>query len=82
MVNHMQHTNPFSPTGYDIQDLRSRIDRKADQHEISSLRSDVAALERANGEIRSEIDGLRTRCERMAEVLRELNPGIASVDGY
>ena len=76
------HTNPFTPTGYDLSEMRSKIEQKVDKHEIHSLRGDVARLECANGELRSEIDGLRTRCERMAEVLRELNPGLVSVDGY
>lgn len=76
------HTNPFTPAGYDLSELRSKIDQKADKHEIHSLRGDVDRLERSNGELRSEIDELRRRCERMAEVLRELNPGLVSVDGY
>lgn len=76
------HTNPFTPAGYDLSELRSKVDQKADKHEIHSLRSDVASLERSNGELRAEIDGLRARCERMAEVLRELNPGLVSVDGH
>lgn len=76
------HTNPFSSAGYDFRDLENKIRDKADAHEVHSLRSDVARLERTNGELRSEIDGLRTRCEHMAEVLRELNPGVYSVDGY
>jgi len=76
------HTNPFTDGGHDLSDLRRQIERKADEHELHSIRSDVARLERANGELRAEIDGLRGRCERMAEVIRELNPGLASVDGY
>lgn len=76
------HTNPFTPAGYDLSELRSKIEQKADKHEIHSLRSDVDRLERTNEERRSEIAELRARCERMAEVLREINPGLASVDGY
>ena len=76
------HTNPFSAAGFDLSELRNKIDQKVDQHEIHSLRGDVDRLERTNGELRSQIDELRRRCERMAEVLRELNPGLASVDGY
>lgn len=63
-------------------EIERKLQLKADAHEVHALRSDVARLERSNGALRAEIDGLRSRCERMAEVLRELNPGLASVDGY
>lgn len=65
------HTNPFTPAGYDLTDLRNRVDRKADEHELYSLRSDVARLERAIGELRVENDGLRRRCERLEESCQE-----------
>jgi predicted RNase H-like nuclease (RuvC/YqgF family) len=63
-------------------EVERKLELKADRHEVYSIRGDVARLERTNGELRTQIDELRHRCERMAEVLRELNPGIASVDGY
>lgn len=76
------HQNPFTPGGYDHSHLERQLHEKADRHEISSLRSSVDSLERTVRELSAEIDGLRARCERMAESLRELNPGFASVDGY
>lgn len=76
------HTNPFTSTGYDLSDLQRKIDQKAGRNEIYSLRSALDRLESSVRELRSENDSLRHRCERMAETLRELNPGLATVDGY
>lgn len=70
------HTNPFSPAGYDLADLRNRIERKADEHELATLRSAVDRLEHSLRESRAETDGLRSRCERLEEAVRELNPGL------
>ena len=70
------HTNPFTDVGYDLQDLRNQIQRKADESEIYSLRSSVDSLERSLREASSTIDGLRSRCERLEEAVRELNPGL------
>lgn len=67
---------------YHAYQIDEKLRQKADLHETHSLRSDVARLERTVGELRAEIDGLRGWCERMAEALRELNPGLATVDGY
>ena len=69
------HQNPFSAGGYDYQDLKRQLDHKADQHEIHTLRSNVDGLERANRSLSSEIDALRRRCDRLEEIVRELNPG-------
>lgn len=66
------HTNPFSATGYDLADLRGKIERKADSHEITSLRSNVDSLERSLREACAEIDGLRRRCEVLEESCAEL----------
>lgn len=69
------HQNPFTPGGYDHQNLEQKIDRKADQSEIYSLRSSVDSLERSLREACSTIDGLRHRCERLEEVVREMSKG-------
>jgi chromosome segregation ATPase len=69
------HTNPFTGTGYDLRALETKIDRKADQHEVASIRGDVGNLERSLGEVRTERDELRNRVERLEEIVRELNPG-------
>lgn len=71
----MQHTNPFSNVGYDIQDLKRQIEHKADQHEIHALNSKLDRLEHSLREACAETDGLRLRCKRLEEVVRELNPG-------
>ena len=53
------------------------LERKADEalrigHEVSSLRSDVARLECANRELRSENDGLRTELQATQDQVRQL----------
>jgi predicted nucleic acid-binding Zn-ribbon protein len=63
------HQNPFSAGGYDYSSLERQLHQKADSHELHSLRSDVARLERTNGELSSRIDDLRSRCERIEEEL-------------
>lgn len=74
------HTNPFSSTGYDLADLQRQIARKADDHEVHSLRSSLDRVERssdmARDEQRREIDGLRARCERLEALVLELNHGV------
>ena len=65
------HQNPFTPGGYDYSHLERQLHDKADRHEIHSLRSTVDCLERAVRELRSEIDGLRNRCEEMDRRERE-----------
>jgi hypothetical protein len=73
------HQNPFSPGGYDYSHLERQFQQKADEHEIIALRSTVDRLERsidvAREEHRSELDGLRSRCERLEALVLELNPG-------
>ena len=71
------HTNPFTDVGYDLADLKRQISQKVDNHELHSLRSHVDGLERSLWKARSEINDLRSRCERLEEVVRELNPGAA-----
>lgn len=64
------HSNPFSQVGYDLRNLESKIDRKADQHEIHALRSNVDSLEYSLRKTRDETDGLRARVETLEESLR------------
>ena len=68
-------TNQFTDAGADIAELRRNADTKADRHELDSIRGDVARLERSIGELRAENDGLRSRCEKLGEAIRELNSG-------
>jgi len=64
------HSNPFSTVGYDLRNLECKIDRKADQYEIHTLRSNVDRLECSLREARAETDGLRYRLERLEESIR------------
>jgi septal ring factor EnvC (AmiA/AmiB activator) len=70
------HSNPFSPIGYDLNDIKAQLARKANEHELPQIRSDVASLERTVGELRTENDGLRSRVERLESAVLELNPGL------
>ena len=70
------HQNRFSPGGHDYSHLERQLHEKADRHEIHSLRSNVDSLERAMREACSALDGLRSRCEKLEEIVRELNPGV------
>lgn len=67
------HQNPFTPGGYDYQNLERQLHDKADKHEIYSLRSSLDSLERTVRELSSGNDELRRRCERLEETVRELN---------
>lgn len=66
------HTNPFTAAGYDLAELQRKIEQKADQHETNALSGDVARLERTIGELRTEIDELRRRCEVLEESGQEM----------
>lgn len=60
-----------------IRDVEQKAERATDRlYELDSLRSDVARLERADGEISALIDGLRARLEatlsRVESLEREL----------
>lgn len=71
--------NPFSPAGYGHSHLERQLQNKADQYEVTAICSTLDRLERsidmARQEHRAEIDGLRARCERLEELVLELNPG-------
>lgn len=70
------HTPPFSGVGHDLHGLKDEIRRKADSSDLYPIRRDVDGLERTVGELRTANDELRTRCERLEEAVRELNPGL------
>ena len=55
-----------------VEEIERNLQRKADSHEISSLRSDVDNLERTNRQISSTLDGLRGELERLTYRLEEL----------
>ncbi len=60
-------SHPFSDprTEWRINDIERSVRGKADSHEVSTLSSDVGRLERANGELRSEVDGLRNELQAL-----------------
>ena len=66
------HTNPFTATGYDLQDLRNQINRKADERELHTIRGQMDNLERTNRELSSEVASLRRRCEVLEESCEEM----------
>lgn len=72
----MIHTNPFTPTGYELSELKREIQQKADRHETTSLRGTMDSLERTLRELSTEIIELRSRNERLEEAVRDLNPGV------
>ncbi len=78
------HQNPFTPGGYDYSHLERQIHEKVDRHEIHSLSSTLDRLERsvdmAREEHRSELDRLRSRCDRLEALVLELNPGACIYD--
>ena len=56
-----------------IRDIESKAERATQRFwELDSLRSDVASLERSNGELRSENDRLRGRIETLENQMMEL----------
>ena len=55
-----------------IRDVEQKAERANGRlYELDSLRSDVASLERTIRELRSEINGLRDRCDRLEECQRD-----------
>jgi hypothetical protein len=53
-----------------VAEIESTLRQKADRYEISSLRSNVDSLERANRELGAEVIGLRGELEILKEMLR------------
>ena len=54
----------------DIERQLTSLERKS--YEVDSLRSDVARLERSNGELGTEIVGLRAQLETALDAIRQL----------
>jgi predicted nucleic acid-binding Zn-ribbon protein len=56
-----------------IRDVENKADRAVSRlYELDTLRSDVANLERADGEIRATADGLRNALETAIERIAQL----------
>ncbi len=54
----------------EVQDIRSALHGKADKHEIHSLDSRLASVERSLGEISASCDGLSRRLETIEAACR------------
>jgi len=58
-------------TEWRVEQIESTISRKADSHEVSSLRSDVDRLERSNRELSSALDELRNQIQSCQDQLTQ-----------
>lgn len=56
----------------DVRQLRDELRNKAKDYEIHALNSRVDSLERACGQLRSEIDGLLSRMQEMEANIRQI----------
>lgn len=56
----------------DISRLEQQLNRKADDHEISTLNSNISDLARSVGELSSVCDGILNRLEACEEELRRI----------
>lgn len=59
-------------TEWRVEEIERNLSRKADSYEVSTLSSDVGRLERANGELRSEVDGLRNELQTCKDQIERL----------
>lgn len=59
-------------TEWRVEQIERDLQRKIESHEVSTLRSDVDSLERANRELSSCIDGLRATCETLLQRIEEI----------
>lgn len=66
---------------YEVQDLRNEIARKADQHEIHMLRSDVGSLEHTVRGLSAQVDGLRQRLSELEQAMTRQQNASAAYDG-
>lgn len=69
-INNMNlNSSVFSGVGQDIHRLESN---KADKHEIHTLNSNVDSLERANRELRAEVNGLRSELQTLTDEINRI----------
>ena len=59
-------------TEWRVDQIERDLQRKVEYHEVSTLRSNVDSLERANRELSSCIDGLRATCETLLQRIEEI----------
>lgn len=59
-------------TEWRVDQIERDLQRKVESHEVSTLRSNVDSLERANRDLSSCIDGLRATCETLLQRIEEI----------
>jgi predicted RNase H-like nuclease (RuvC/YqgF family) len=59
-------------TEWRVEQIERDLQRKVESNEVSTLRSDVDSLERANRALSSCIDGLRATCETLLQRSEEI----------
>lgn len=59
-----------------VADIERNLQRKADSHEVSTLRSDVDSLECTNRQLSSEVTVLRTELQTLQDSIRTLQDQI------
>lgn len=59
-------------TEWRINDIERKVDRKADEYEVSQARRDVDSLERTVRELSSMVDGLRHELEACQDQVNQL----------
>ena len=58
-----------------VEEIERNLQRKADQHEISTLSGDVGRLECSLRETRAEVDGLRRELQALQDQVTQLLQG-------
>ena len=55
-----------------VEEIERSLQRKAENHEVSSLAGDVGRLERANGELCTEVARLRNELQALQDQVTQL----------
>lgn len=63
--------SPFEGVGHLRQEIQSELRRKADDHEVHTLRSTVHSLESTVRRLESALDGVRSELSELQENLRQ-----------
>ena len=62
-----------------VEEIECSLQRKADQHEVSSLSSDVGRLEHSLRETRTEAAGLYSQVQTMQDQIEQLQAALHAV---
>jgi predicted nucleic acid-binding Zn-ribbon protein len=66
-------------TEWRVDAIEQTLHRKADLHEVNTLSGDVGSLERANRELRSEVDGLRAQLQTLQDSTERLTNDLTTL---